>query len=528
MFTENIIVKDWRRIDCSFGLIYPNIYNIGMSSYSIRLLYSLINSNERVACERIFLPDTRIKYPASRDYSTENILRSLENKILPREFDILGFSFHFENDFKNILWILEKANIPSANQTRKKLNTQGERRYPIIIGGGPVVTSNPILLSSIFDFLFIGDAEPNLNLFLNVFQKFKDDKISFEELCVKVTQIEGIFSPLINNNVKRAILKNLDESPIPVSQLLSRNAAEKQIFQSNFFVEVNRGCPFQCKFCISSFHNFPFRNRTYENIIETIDEGIKCSKFETMSLIGSCVSVHPKFKQICEYIIEKGKRLTIPSIRVEHISEDIIKTLESSDIKTITIAPETGSDNLRYSLGKKFSNEKIISILTKIQKSRIKNVKFYFIIGLPNETERDIYEIIDLLKSIDQLGFDKDSLRVSINPLIPKLNTPYEKEVAIYLKEELNKLTQKYQLIERELKGLRSVKLKFKNFKKIVKDARLQTIISLGDRNISELLLNYYQNGATYSSLRKAELQCNLSIDEYLLRVKDGYSPWKM
>lgn len=528
MFTENVVVKDWRTIDCSFGLIYPNIYKIGMSSYSIRLLYSLMNSKESIACERIFLPNTKIRYPASSDYSTENVLRSLENKILPREFDILGFSFHFENDFKNILWILEKANIPITIQERQKLNTQGEGRYPIIIGGGPVVTSNPILLSSIFDFLFIGDAEPNLNLFLNVFQNFKNDKISFQELCNKVIQIEGILSPLINNNVKRAVLKNLDESPIPVSQLLSRNVAEKSIFQSNFFVEVNRGCPFQCKFCISSFHNSPFRNRTYENIIKTIDEGMKYSKFETISLIGSCVSVHPKFKQICEYIIKKGKRLTIPSIRVEHISDEIIKTLESSDIKTITIAPETGSDNLRYSLGKIISNEKIISVLTKLQNSRIKNVKFYFIIGLPNESEKDVYEIITLLKTIDQLGFEKDSLRVNVNPFIPKLNTPFEKEVTLYLKEELNKLTQKYQLIERELKGLRSVKLKFKNFKKIVKDARLQTIISLGDQKISELLLNYYQYGANYSSLRKAELHCNLSIDEYFLKVKEGYSPWRM
>ena len=119
-------------------------------------------------------------------------------------------------------------------------------------------------------------------------------------------------------------------------------------------------------------------------------------------------------------------------------------------------------------------------------------------------------------------------MRINVNPFIPKLNTPYEKEVTPYLKEELNKLTQKYQLIERELKGLQSVKLKFKNFKKIVKDARLQTIMSLGDQKISELLLNYDQLGANYSSLRKAELHCKLFIDDYLLKVKDGYSPWRM
>ena len=185
-------------------------------------------------------------------------------------------------------------------------------RSPIIIGGGPVVTSNPTLLSQIFDFLFIGDAEPNLSLFFNLFQDFKHDNIKFQEFFEEVKKIEGILVPSLANKVKRAVLKNLDESIIPVAQLLSSNEQVKSIFQSNFFVEVNRGCPFQCKFCLSSFHNSPFRNRSYENIVETIDDGMKYSKFETISLIGSCVSAHPKFRQICEYIIKKGKRLTIP------------------------------------------------------------------------------------------------------------------------------------------------------------------------------------------------------------------------
>ncbi|MHA2039686.1 MAG: B12-binding domain-containing radical SAM protein [Promethearchaeota archaeon] len=502
MYSENIIIKDWRSIEISFGLIYPNIYDIGMSSYAIRLLYSLINSNDNIACERIFLPDKKIKYPAFKDYSTEAVLRSLENKVLPRDFDILGFSYHFENDFKNILWILEKANIPIKNWERQELSSQ------------------------IFDFLFIGDSEPNLNLFFNLFQEFKQGKIKIQDLFEKTKDIEGIFVPSLNNKVKRLVLKNLDDSLVPVSQLLSHSEQVKNIFQSNFFVEINRGCPFQCKFCISSFHNSPFRNRSYENIVETIDNGIKYSNFDTISFIGSCVSVHPEFKQICEYIIEKGKRLTIPSIRVEHINEDLIKILESSNIKTITIAPEVGSDDLRYSLGKIISNDKIISILNLIRNSKIRNVKFYFLIGLPNEDEEDINEIVNLIKNIDLIGFESTSLRVNINPFIPKLNTPYENEVSYYLKERLNDLILKYKTIERELKGLSSVKLKFKNFKRIVTEARIQTIISLGDQDISELLLKYYQNGANYSAIRKAEGQLNLSIDEYLLKVKEGYSPW--
>jgi len=527
MSNENLIIKDWRSIDFSFGLIYPNVYKIGMSSYSIRLLYHLINSYENIACERIFLP-ANIKFPASSDYSSEAVLRSIENKVLPREFDILGFSLHYENDFKNILWILDKASIPIQFQNRHNLIIKENIDLPLIIGGGPVVTSNPISLSKIFDILFIGDAEINLDLFFRLFRDYKSRKISYSELLNKSKEIEGLFIPSLDNNPRRAVLKNLDNSPIPINQLSVKRSNNTAIFENNFFIETNRGCPYQCKFCISSFHNSPFRNRSYENIIEVIDKAVKSSQFDTISLIGSCVSSHPNFQQICEYIINQGKRLTLPSLRIEHITPEIIQILESGGIKTITVAPEAGSDSLRYAIGKKISNDKIMSVLSQIGNSQIRNVKFYFLIGLPNESEKDIDDLINLLKKISKLDFDNKSLRVNINPLIPKLNTPFEKEIKYFLKEESNKLIQKYQKIEKELKKINSIKIKFMNFKTIVKNARLQTLISLGNQMISDLLIKYYQNGANFGALRKAEKSFNFSLDDYLLQIKRCYSPWKI
>jgi radical SAM superfamily enzyme YgiQ (UPF0313 family) len=498
-----------------------------MSSYSIRLLYFLINSFKNIACERFFLPENvKLKFPASKDYSSKNLLRSLENKILPNEFDILGFSLHFENDFKNVLWILEKAEIPLTFEKRHEIIKENRIHLPLIIGGGPVVTSNPIPLSRYFDIMFIGDAEQNLKLFFKQYQVYKKEKIEFKEFLEIIKDIKGIFIPVLNNKVKRVVLKKLDDSPTPIFQLISKSPSADSIFENNFFVEVNRGCPYQCKFCISSFHNSPFRNRSYENIIKSIQESINYSRYETISLIGSCVSSHPKFKQICEYIISMGKRLTIPSIRIDHITKDIIKLLERANIKTITIAPEAGSEDLRFALGKMISNEKIITILTQIKESQIKNVKFYFLIGLPDEKEENINDIINLLRSLDQLGFDKNSLRVNINPLIPKLNTPYQKEIFFYLKDNMSELTKRYQKLEKELKNLTTIKLKFKNFKLIIKNAKLQTIISLGDLQISDIILNYYFNGATLGAIQKAEKDLNFYIDEYLLKIKEGYSPW--
>jgi len=218
----------------------------------------------------------------------------------------------------------------------------------------------------------------------------------------------------------------LDSASIADFQILSNLSAKKEIFEQKYFVEINRGCPYQCKFCLSSFHNAPFRNRSYEKIIEAIDQGIRISTFEVIGFIGSCVSAHPKFYDICEYIINNDKRFSIPSIRIDHLSPQLIEIFELDGIKTITIAPESGSESLRYALGKEISDERIYSIAKKISDSKIRNMKFYFIIGLPNENDEDIENTITMIKSIDKIGFEKKSLRIIIKPLIPKLNTPYE------------------------------------------------------------------------------------------------------
>ncbi|MBY9009777.1 MAG: radical SAM protein [Candidatus Lokiarchaeota archaeon] len=522
MFEENLIIKDWRKIDLTFGLIYPNTYKMGMSSYSIRLLYFMINSNPGYACERFFLPEN-VKYPASDDNSSINRIRSIENRFLPTEFDILGFSVHYENDFKNILWILEKAQIPLESETRLK---DVSRNYPLVIGGGPAITSNPLPLSKVFDLFFIGDAEPNLNDFFEKFLDFKSRNSTNEDFFNKVTKIEGIYIPSLDNPTNRTVLKNLNQSPTPVYQLLSKSDNNKKIFEENYFIEINRGCPFRCKFCLSSFHNYPFRNKSFDEIIKSINNGLKYSNFEKFSLIGSCISSHPRFSEICEFILNSGKHFSIPSLRIEHITPKIIQILERSDIKTITIAPETGNDSLRFDLNKKVSNDSILHAIEMIHKSKIKNIKFYFLIGLPGETDYDILEIVTLLNSIEKLGFTRNQLRVNINPFIPKLNTPYENKCYYYLSENLNILLDRFKTLENELKRLTSIKIKFKNPKRTINAARLQTLISLGDSSISELLLRYYSNGATMGALRRVEKELGFSIDNYFHKIQDGYKPW--
>lgn len=524
---QGIIKKDWRYIDLSFGLIYPNRYKLGISSYSIRLLYYLINLKENIACERIFLPDKLI-YPASRDYSSTNSIRSVETKILPKEFDILGFSVHYENDLKNIMWLLEKAGIPINSEKRHKINNKSSFRYPLLIAGGPAITSNPLPLSRIIDCFFIGDAEPNLYTFLERCIEYKTESLNYEQLLAKFVDIEGIYVPKLRNAPKRIILKNLDKSPIPPNQLVANFTNQTPIFGENFFLEINRGCPFKCKFCISSYHNYPFRNRSYKSLVRLIGLAVETVKFKKFSLIGSCVSSHPNFLEICNYILEEGKQFSIPSIRIDHINPRTIELLEKSNIKTLTIAPEAGSDFLRYNIGKKINNDKIIETLRLIKASKIRNIKFYFLIGLPKESEEDIQGIIDLLKNIAELGFNREELRVNINPFIPKLNTPYQNETTYYISDTLKRLKARFQYLINELKHIRSIKLKVGDIKKELNDAKLQTLISLGDESVESLLFDYYQNGATRNALKRAENLLDFNIDEYFEKIKNGYNPWNL
>ena len=527
MHNESAIIKDWRKIDLTVGLIYPNVYKIGMSCYAIRLLYFLINSHENYVCERIFLPE-KIMFPASEDTNSVEVIRSVENKIHPIEFDILGISVQFENDYRNILWILDKAGIPLTYKERLETSSSTKKIFPLVIGGGPVITSNPQPFSEIFDLLFIGDSEPNLELLFQSFLKYKFNKINFQEFLGETIKIDGIYVPSYNNNAKRVVLKNLDDSPTPHYQLISNNLNYNTIFENRYFIEVNRGCPFQCKFCISSYHNAPFRNKSYEKIIKDIDEGIQFSNFNTISLIGSCVSAHPRFIDICQYILNKGIKFTIPSIRVDHINQKILQLLEKANIKSVTIAPETGSERLRYELGKCISNDSIFQTLQTIKDSHIKKVKFYFLIGLPNETEREINDLINFILKINEIGFERDSLRVNVNPLVPKLNTPYEKIIDSYLNSNFKSLFKKYEMIEQNLRKIPSIKLKFRNIKEILNNAKLQALISVGDQNISNFLIRYYYNGANFGGLRRSEKETDISINDYFLKVKECYSFWKI
>jgi len=533
---QNIIKKDWRKIKLSFALVYPNIYRLGMSSYAIHLLYSLLNSRDDTVCERYFLPEN-IKYPASQD-NTVKIGRifSMENQIALKEFDVLGFSIQFENDYKNLLWIIEAAGIPLRTMDRIKISQDQGQIYPLVIAGGPCATSNAMVLSEYVDLFFIGDVEPSINEFLDLATESKEKFSNLNHNLELFQKIHNIFIPSKKNECKRAVLKSLDESTTPIPQIraifndpilkVKKGKKEKGLaFGDTFLLEINRGCPFSCKFCISCHHNSPFRNRTFENIIKTINHATELQEIRKIAFIGSSVTSHPKFKEICKFLNKRKINFMIPSIRIDTITSELLQILEQGDIRTLTIAPETGYENLRYAIGKKISNEQIINAVKIIKDSNIRNIKFYFLVGLPGEWDDDVNAIVDLMIDISNLGFEKNSLKVNINPFIPKLNTPFQIYVDYFSKLNIKDLKNKLERIKNRLYKLPPIKLKIKNIKRIINEALIQTIFSVGDEKVSKLLYDYYYEGATLSALKKAAKKVSFSFDTYFEKIKEGFKP---
>lgn len=533
---QNIIRKDWRSIKLSFALVYPNIYQIGMSSYSFHLLYSLLNSRDDVVCERFFLPE-KIRYPALKDTNIRiGDIFSVENRIRLKEFDVIGFSIQFENDYKNILWILDAANIPLRSEDRFNKSKEQKEIYPLIIAGGPCAASNSMTLSEYVEIFFIGDVEPKIDEFLDLLIKKKEASVYLNKEIENFLTVSGLFIPSIKNECKRIVLDNLDLSKTPIKQIKSifkeqktkyqeRKKKNKLAFGDTFLLEINRGCPYRCNFCISCHHNTPFRNKTFENIIQTIDQAIQVQEINKITFIGSCVTSHPNFIEICNYLLKNNMKFMIPSIRIDHINKKLIEILEKGNIKTLTIAPETGFNELRYFIGKRISNKQIIEAAKNIRDSNIKNLKLYFLIGLPGEQENEADAIIELMTTISELGFEKDSLKVNINPFIPKLNTPFQIYTDYFSETNLKDLKSKFEKIQNGISKIPSVKLKIKNIKKIINEALIQTLFSVGDNEVSGLLFDYYHFGATLGALKKAAKKNNFSFDTYFKQIRDGYKP---
>ena len=510
-------------------LAYPNYYRTGMANLGFQTVYKIFNEHSSFLCERVFLPasgnDARFVSGAAE-------MVSLESQKSIAEFDILAFSVSFENDYPNILKMLDLAGIPLLAKDRPG-------NYPLVIGGGIALTLNPEPLADFFDLFILGEAEEVLPQFNYYFEEARrlgyDRRKLLKSLQKKINNIyvPGLYKVNYSTESKIQSIAPLEKGlpeKIEIKHVKNINAfcteevisAPQTEMEDMFLMEVNRGCARSCRFCAASFVYRPVRFRDNKEIIDSIDRGLKRKK--KIGLVGAAVSDHPGLARICEYIIAQKAQAGLGSLRIDRINEKIVDLIKANGIETVALAPEAGSQRMRDLLRKDITEANIIRAVELLAEKEIPNLRLYFMVGLPNEEERDIDAIIELIKKLQHhvLHYFKGKkkfrrITLSVNQFIPKPATPLQWCALA----DINVTGKKIKKIENAFSREKQIKV----IHDVPKWNYVQALLSLGDRRVSEILLVVNRLEGNWAQALK---EVNINADFYVYRQKqfDEILPW--
>ena len=482
-----------------FVLMYPNGYRVGMSNLGMHVVYELINRRKEFACERCFLPDPKLLNQLQR--SREPLL-SLETQTPLMRFQIIGVNLTFEPDYFNLLTMLTLGRIKLRAEERGELD-------PIIIAGGPCATFNPMPLSNIADAFVIGEGEVIMPSVLDVLAQSLSRKDTLEML----SKVEGVYVPSSNQKtVKRCWLKDLDEQP--AHTIIVTDDAELNMY----LIEAARGCGRHCRFCMAGYCFRRPRAHSLETIAKQLDEAAKFDK--KIGLMGAAVSDYPYIDDLCRMILERGMKMSVASFRADSVTKTLVDALVLSGTRTLTIAPEAGSERMRAVINKGITVEHVFNTVELGLAAGIKHFRLYFMIGLPFETIDDVNEIVALSNRIKDHAGEGVRLTLSVNAFVPKPFTPFQ---------WVPMADRKY--IERAFKLIKEG-LKRRGVEVITDSSRaaaVQGILSRGGSELGEVLLKANERGGSKEFIRALK-DHGLDGEDYLYRPRGAEEqlPWDM
>ncbi len=496
---QGTIIKDWGgRIP--FALVYPNSYYVGMSNLGVHAIYSLLNGCSEVLCERAFWEKSNSK--------TGPPPVSIESQRPLTDFAILAFSISYELDYFNIVPILKASGLPLYAADR-------DERHPLVIAGGPCITANPTPLSPFFDCFGIGEAEAILPAMLPLLSKHLGGKRS--HLLQSLATVPGIYVPqhYSGTPVARQWVRNLDDFPV-ASTVLTYDTELGDLY----LMEVERGCNWHCRFCLVSNAFCPMRYRSTDRLLAQAEQGLKYRK--RLGLVGPAVSDHPQINEILPKLSQMGASISTSSLRIKPLSPMLLGELARGGAHTVVLAPEAGSQRLRQVLKKGISGEDILEAVGKVAEQNTQQLKLYFMIGLPTETDEDVEEIIKLaLKCKDILDRKRKGCQITLNisPFVPKAGTPFQwlpMEQPAALNRRLSLL--KHGLIP---KGIR-IKSESPPWSEV------QAVLARGDSRVAQVLAGTEE--VSLAGWRRAVAECRLDVDYLAHRQWDIRQPlpWGM
>lgn len=490
-------------------LVYPNRYRIAMGNLGYQAVYALLNASPDVVCERAFLPGAE-ELAEYRKSGTR--LLSLESQRPLADFDVIAFSVSFESDYLNIPAIFNLAGIPAIATGRSS-------SLPLVMAGGAALFLNPEPVADFLDIVCIGEAEPVLPLLMGVVKGGGERP----DILRSAADLPGIYVPSLYeasyegerlvsfrgfdgapDKVRRVWEKELDRHPT-TSVILSPEAE----FSDMFLIELSRGCPRGCRFCAAGFIYLPYRQRGIAAIKEEVAKGLV--ERDRVGLVGAALSDYRGIGELCSHILQTGGKISVSSLRIDALDDEMIGVLKASGHKTVSLAPEGGSQRLRDLIRKDIDEGQILAACDRLISRGILNLKLYFIIGLPTETETDIEEMIALVKRIRDrvIGAARETRRLgevvlSVNPFVPKPFTPFQ----WCGMEDVKSLERKGKLLRETVGRLSNITIQMES----PRDAYLQALLSRGDRRLSSLLVKSGELGNWKKGAKAIGLDTDLFV----------------
>jgi len=511
-------------------LAYPNRYRTGMDNLGFQTVYRLLNQHPSVLCERAFLPD-----PGDEGFFSPGPLSlfSIESQQPLREFDVIAFSISFENDYLHLLKMLDMAGI-------RLLSLERNESDPLIVGGGICITMNPEPLADFFDLFLIGEAEAILPEFLSNLLRPRKAKESRKDNLLRLQKdVPGAYVPALYNVSYRSDgpIENMapigPSLPLRIEKQWARDiqdfSTETVIsspdtdFGTMFLTEVSRGCSRGCRFCAAGYLYRPSRFRKRENLEKSIERGLATGK--KIGLLGTAVSDHPELIDICRDILSRQGKIGAGSFRLDQLTPTLLELLKEGDIETLALAPEAGSQRLRDFIRKGIQDGDITRGAINLLDNGFRQVRLYFMVGLPTETATDIEAIIELINRLSQLSLPATGPRekrfkritVSINQFIPKAGTPFQ----WYPLENIQSIKKKIQTITDAFRGQANIKI----LAEPPKRNYLQALLATGDRRVAKILLAlHFQRGAWSRAIKEAPLPPDFFV--YRPRATAEILPW--
>ncbi|MEJ2725572.1 MAG: radical SAM protein [Deltaproteobacteria bacterium] len=529
---KGTVIKDWGgRI--AVALVYPNSYRIGMSNLGFQVVYRILNERDDVAAERAFLPEGQ---EMSLYLQTGKPLLSLESQSPLRNFHLIAFSLSFENDYPNLLKILEMAKVSILAEERSE-------PFPMVIAGGVAAFLNPEPLAPFVDCFLLGEAEASLNPFIDLLAGFAPRPPPKEEMLkgLAARARKGLYVPSLyqpeyhEDGTLKSFLPKGNGIPEKIRAACSDSTAEAggevavsaittpdTEFSDMVLVELGRGCGRSCRFCAAGYVYRPPRTGRAEALREAIEKALR--RTDRVGLLSAAVSDTPGIEALTEFITERGGHFSVSSLRANSLTKGLLVQLKRSGQKSLAIAPEAGSDRLRRVLNKHLTRDQIVEAVRLISRTGDFTIRLYFMLGLPTETKEDVYQIHDLVKKIKHHMVKESAsrgrigqIKLSVNCFVPKPFTPFQ-----WLPfDPVPSLKEKQRWLKRSMSKEGGVKVNFD----VPKWAYLQALLSRGDRRVAPMLLKAHQWEGDWPRVFRSS-KVNPDFFVYRPREANELLPW--